>query len=97
VKEANHVQVALLTTFAVTTKEPLAVLLERIHAAFLASGLGEPSILFPFSDPPAARQSSSRVTSATCGRMRSFRAVSASISRRSRAASAITRAGLSEA
>jgi hypothetical protein len=30
-------QVALLTTFAVTKKEPLAVLLERIHAAFLAS------------------------------------------------------------
>jgi hypothetical protein len=45
-------QVALLTTFAVTKKEPLSVLLERIHAAFLASGLGEPSILFTFSDPP---------------------------------------------
>lgn len=27
--------VALLTTFAVTKKEPLAVVLERIHAAFL--------------------------------------------------------------
>ena len=34
-------QVALPTEFAVTKKEPLAVLLERIHAAFLASGLGE--------------------------------------------------------
>jgi hypothetical protein len=45
-------QVALLTTFAATKKEPLAVLLERIHAAFLASGVGEPSILFTFSDPP---------------------------------------------
>jgi hypothetical protein len=45
-------QVALLTEFAVTKKEPLAVLLERIHAAFLASGLGEPSILFTFSDSP---------------------------------------------
>ena len=45
-------QVALLTTFAVTKKEPLAVLLERIHAAFLAAGLGEPSVLFTFSDPP---------------------------------------------
>ena len=44
--------VALLTTFAVTKKEPLAVLLERIHAAFLASGLGEPSVLFTFSDAP---------------------------------------------
>jgi hypothetical protein len=45
-------QVALLTTFAATKKEPLSVLLERIHAAFLSSGLGEPSILFIFSDPP---------------------------------------------
>jgi hypothetical protein len=45
-------QVALLSTFAVTKKEPLSVLLERIHAAFLASGLGEPSILFTLSDPP---------------------------------------------
>ena len=45
-------QVALLTTFVVTKKEPLSVLLERIHAAFLASGLGEPSVLFTFSDAP---------------------------------------------
>ena len=45
-------QVALLTTFGVTKKEPLAVLLERIHSAFLAAGLGEPSILFTFSDAP---------------------------------------------
>lgn len=44
--------VALLTEFAVTKKEPLAVLLERIHAAFLTSGLGKPSILFTFSDSP---------------------------------------------
>ena len=44
--------VALMTTFAVTKKEPLAVLLERIHAAFLTAGLGEPSILFTFSDSP---------------------------------------------
>ena len=28
------------------------MLLERIHAAFLASGLGEPSMLFTFSDAP---------------------------------------------
>ena len=48
----NHMQVALLTTFGVTKKEPLAVLLERIHSAFLAAGLGEPSILFTFSDAP---------------------------------------------
>jgi hypothetical protein len=39
--------VALVTTFSANRKEPLAVLLERIHAAFLASGLGEPVILFP--------------------------------------------------
>src|SRR5688572_13914410 len=44
--------VALLTTFAVPKKEPLSVLLARIHAAFLASGLGEPPILFTFSDAP---------------------------------------------
>jgi hypothetical protein len=45
-------QVALLTTFVATKKEPLSVLLERIHGAFLASGLSEPSILFTFSDAP---------------------------------------------
>ena len=50
-------QVALLTEFTVTKKEPLAVLLERIHAAFLASGLGEPSMLFTFSDSPVAGRS----------------------------------------
>jgi hypothetical protein len=47
-------QVALLTTFVVPKKEPLSVLLERIHEAFLASGLGEPSMLFTFSDAPVA-------------------------------------------
>lgn len=51
-------QVALLTTFAVTKKEPLAMLLERIHAAFLASGLGEPTTLFVFSDSPVPGASS---------------------------------------
>jgi hypothetical protein len=50
--ERPRMQVALLTEFAATRKEPLSVLLERIHAAFLASGLGEPSILFAFSDAP---------------------------------------------
>src|SRR5262249_46934715 len=45
-------QVALLTTFVVNKKEPLAELLERIHAAFLASGLEPPAILFTFSDRP---------------------------------------------
>lgn len=45
-------QVALLTDFTTAKREPLAVLLERIHSAFLASGLGEPSVLFVFSDAP---------------------------------------------
>lgn len=45
-------RVALLTTFKAGRKEPLAVLLERIHAAFLASGQGEPSLRFSFSDGP---------------------------------------------
>lgn len=34
----DRMHVALLTEFAVTKKEPLAVLLERIQATFLASG-----------------------------------------------------------
>ena len=45
-------QVALLTTFGVKKKQPLAELLEQIHAAFVASGLEEPAILFTFSDRP---------------------------------------------
>src|SRR5438093_7170488 len=47
-------QVALLITFSASKKEPLAVLLERIHTAFLTSGLGEPAIQFSFSDAPVA-------------------------------------------
>ncbi len=39
-------------TFKASKKEPLAELLERIHTAFVASGQGEPSILFSFSDAP---------------------------------------------
>ena len=50
--DESGMQVALMTTFAVTKKEPLSVLLERIHAAFLTSDLGEPSIFFTFSDAP---------------------------------------------
>ena len=46
-------QVAILTTFQANKKEPLAVLLERIHAAFIASDLGEPALQFCFSDAPA--------------------------------------------
>ena len=50
-------QVALLTTFVATKKEPLSLLLERIHAAFVANGLGEPSVLFAFSDSPVPKAS----------------------------------------
>ena len=45
-------QVALFITFRGNRKEPLAVLLERIHTAFLASGLGEPAVQFSLSDAP---------------------------------------------
>jgi hypothetical protein len=45
-------RVALLTTFTASRKEPLAALLERIRAAFLTAGQGEPSIRFSFSDAP---------------------------------------------
>jgi hypothetical protein len=45
-------RVALLTTFKTSKKEPLAEVLERIHAAFLASGQGEPSVRFSLSDAP---------------------------------------------
>ena len=43
---------AFRTTFSASKKEPLAVLPERIHAAFLAAGLGEPVTQFSFSDAP---------------------------------------------
>ena len=45
-------RVALLTTFTASRKEPLSALLERIRAAFLAAGQGEPAIRFSFSDAP---------------------------------------------
>jgi hypothetical protein len=44
--------VRLVTTFRASKKEPLAVLLERIHAAFLSSGLGEPAVQVSLSDAP---------------------------------------------
>ena len=47
-------QVAILTTFQANKREPLAVLLERIHTAFLNSGLSEPALQFCFSDAPVA-------------------------------------------
>ena len=44
--------VALITTFAASRKEPLAAVLERIHAAFLASGIGDPEVAFVLADGP---------------------------------------------
>jgi hypothetical protein len=41
-------RVALLTTFAASRKEPVAAVLERIHAAFLVSRLGDPALWFAF-------------------------------------------------
>ena len=46
--------VAVFTTFAASRKEPLAEMVERIHAAFLAAGFGEPRVRFTFSDPPGS-------------------------------------------
>ena len=45
-------RVALLTEFRASKKEPLAVLLERLHGAFIASGLDEPALQFSFTDAP---------------------------------------------
>ena len=45
-------RVALLTTFAAGKKEPLAELVERVHAAFASSGQGEPVVRFTFADAP---------------------------------------------
>ena len=44
-------RVALLHTFVASKKEPLAAMLDRVHQAFLDSGLGEPAIRFNFGDP----------------------------------------------
>jgi hypothetical protein len=54
-------QLALLTTFAASRKEPVAAVLERIHAAFLAAGA--PSIAFTLSDGPAIPGPDARVSS----------------------------------
>jgi hypothetical protein len=45
-------RVALLTEFRASKKEPLAVLLERIHTAFIAADMGEAALQFSFSDAP---------------------------------------------
>src|SRR6202040_96836 len=55
----NHsMRVALLTTFAVSKKEPLVAMMDRVHQAFLDAGLGEPAIRFNFSDEQGAGVSS---------------------------------------
>jgi hypothetical protein len=55
----NHsMRVALLTTFAVSKKEPLVAMMDRVHQAFLDAGLGEPVIRFNFSDDQLAGVSS---------------------------------------
>ena len=42
---------ALLTTFVASRKEPLAEVLERIHAALIAAEFGEPHVQFVMADP----------------------------------------------
>jgi hypothetical protein len=42
---------ALLTTFVASRKEPLAEVLERIHAALIAADFGEPHVQFVMADP----------------------------------------------
>ncbi|WFU46070.1 hypothetical protein QA640_45770 (plasmid) [Bradyrhizobium sp. CB82] len=43
---------AVFTTFAASRKQPLGDVVERVHAAFVAAGFGEPVIRFSISDPP---------------------------------------------
>jgi len=45
---------ALLTTFAASRKEPLAAVVERVHAAIIAADFGEPCVQFILSDSPVA-------------------------------------------
>ena len=45
-------RVALLSTFAASRKEPLAEMLLRVHQAFSAAALAEPTIGFNFGDSP---------------------------------------------
>src|SRR3977135_1798229 len=52
-------RIAFLTTFSASKKEQLGALLERIPAAFLAAGLGEPVIEFSLSDAPLPGYTSS--------------------------------------
>ena len=43
-------RVAILNTFAASRKEPLVAMMDRVHQAFLDSGLGDPVIRFNFGD-----------------------------------------------
>jgi len=45
-------RVVLSFTYRASRKEPLGDVVERIHGAFIASGLGEPAIAFALSDSP---------------------------------------------
>jgi hypothetical protein len=45
-------QIALHTSFAASRKEPLGDVIERIHAAIVATGAGEPRVRFNLSDSP---------------------------------------------
>ena len=47
-------QIALRTTFAASRKEPLGEVIERIHAAIVSAGDGEPAVRFTMHDSPIA-------------------------------------------
>ena len=51
-------QLAVLTTFAASRKEPLAHTLERIHAGFVSAGECEPLLRFNFAEGPLTKVSS---------------------------------------
>jgi len=50
--------VAVFTIFAASRKEPLADMVERVHAAFLEAGFGEPTVRFSLADPPGSLEAS---------------------------------------
>ena len=51
-------QVAVFTTFAASRKEPPADMVERVHAAFLAAGFGEPTVRLALADAPGSAEGS---------------------------------------
>ncbi|KTT67793.1 hypothetical protein, partial [Sphingomonas endophytica] len=48
--------VAVFSVFAASRKDPLVDMIERVHAGFLAAGLGEPTVRFRLSDPPPSAE-----------------------------------------